>query len=555
VRQCIQRASIVGSLLFSLGFWFLYFSSKQFSHSPLLFGRFLYFSTLALFTLTAVKFFQCLREGDINFSWRKKPTVIGLISSLLITTIIFLACKPDYRLVQDEPTLTAISYMMAKEQAATIPELTRNINGDLTVLRQGVDKRPPLFPFYTHLFHHLLGYSPANPFIANAIVLFLFFFTVFSSLTSFGIYVGLIGQLLVAAQPAVYLGATSAGFDLFSSFILFLALLCLRQSLATGRERAWSLTCLVFACFCFVRYESVILAVIGLAGAAYSEKWLLKKLSIEAAWLAPLVVIFTPLVWLLISLKNPAFHELEKNTDVAFSFGYLFSHTAGFLRGLFFPKPEFPNLFILHALGLVSLFFLIGAFPKFSKTARCFSWITAAIIAAHFIITAAFFFGDYSRADAIRLFLNFLIPFSLLPAICIGVRRLQFQPVFLVAAIGIFMVSIFSRSPEVIFNDIGSTKAYLVAREFLADKNKQSTIVISRFPTSYAILGYGSIDFETLALNVQKLRTMPNIYVFQNIKVDSGQPRDDEKISTPLQTVKEVPISGRHHFRISRLKE
>ena len=96
-------------------------------------------------------------------------------------------------------------------------------------------KRPLLFPFGVHILHVFLGYSYYNAFIFNGIVLWLLLISVFVVAKNFKDNLYGIGMMfIVVSQPIITANATSAGFDLFSTFSQTLTRLGLLTVYYTG---------------------------------------------------------------------------------------------------------------------------------------------------------------------------------------------------------------------------------------------------------------------------------------------------------------------------------
>ncbi|MEO5970380.1 MAG: hypothetical protein ABIQ95_10680, partial [Bdellovibrionia bacterium] len=91
---------------------------------------------------------------------------------------------------------------------------------------------------------------------------------------------------------------------------------------------------------------------------------------------------------------------------------------------------------------------------------------------------------------------------------------------------------------------------------------RSTTVVVSKFPTEFSILGFSSINFNALELNEDRIlkaikgKTYTGAYIFQDIEKITGKPRVEESLATHafLRLIKQVSISPRHELRISELQ-
>jgi len=565
--QPFGRVVIFLSLFTAAIAWSTYFYLDRLASHPIWFGRALYFATVGLLALTVAKFYHFYRSGDfLPIPIPKKLLTIGILGASLISAAVFWIQRPDYRILQDEAVLTSMSYMMAKHQTATALYMSRTIGNELVPLRPVIDKRPPLFPFFVHLLHLTFGYSPMHPLVVNAFVFWVFLLVVFlTTATAFGISTAIVAQLLVAGQPAVFLSATSAGFDLFSSLLLLLALLSAARAIGSKRPSSIAFSVLILACFCFSRYESIALAgVIGMGIAWACRGTIYRSLNDQATWIAPLALLMTPLGWLLLWIRNPALHEVT-NGEPIFSATNFVSHAVELGHGLFAPPPNYPNLSIFYGLAVLSGVLVTWKLrQQKQRQARLIVGVTLSAALASLTITLAHFYGIFSQADALRLFLNGIILFSLLPAWALGLYSREYpwlkkiQPLFVVLSVSLFFFALSSRSASQFFADIGSTRAFHESRDFLKGSDKRTTMIVSRFPTNFVILGFSSIDFETFQRNQLalmeslRLKNLTHIFFFQNISAGTGSPLDGETlpVELSLETLSENPVSARHRLRI-----
>lgn len=553
----------------TVALWSLYFETHGFRGDPDLFGRIIYLTLGCLSTLLFIQAYKILKE--LQIARIVQAHIAIFMSAACITGALFFFFKPDYRVLQDEATLTSISYMMSsKATAATLYE-ARFDRTPPVVLSQGIDKRPPLFPFAVHLFHKVFGYSASHPFIVNALVLFALLSLiglVFE--TRFKFWAGLSAQFLVAAQPAVFLSATSAGFDLFSVFFLWVTFLTLDQAIQKRKPDAYVLSGLVLLAYSYTRYESLLIA--GLVGIfLISDRSIRNDLMgvyrKRLNWIAAFILLLTPLFWILIhGFREPKLKEVS-NAEL-FSLSQLLNHFSIFLKALLSPPADYPPQGPLFCICLASAVWILLKGPREflkNKIIRC----SALVVSVLLIIALAHFFGDYTNPAALRLFIGFAISASMLPVIALGglvQKNAKWQgwiAIFPVLAFAVFMVSVSARNSKEIFSRVGATRGYQVSREYLKDKNPKVTVVVSAFPTNFSILGFSSIDFKTFLQNQEQLRIsqksdqFDDIVIFQDVARDSGEPRRGEEIpsTVALTAVKDVALSPQFQLRIFKLEK
>lgn len=577
-RKSLTQLGFAVSLFLTGCIWIWYFKSSKFTNDPVSFGRIIYLATWGISILWLSKFALCIKKGEFNFI-HPREVVYALLTSLSISGLVFTLCQPEYRVLVDEATLTSISYMMKKHATATTLYMSRVVDGELLPILQRIDKRPPLFPFLSHLVHWGSGYSYKNPFTVNFAIFTAFLSLIYLSFVlRFGRGIAFILQLSVALQPAVFLTATSAGLDLLSCTLLGLVLALIGLAKKRKSLGLFTLVLLTLALYSFTRYESGFIAI--LIGSAF---WttirgarLLEEDLNELTWFAPIPLLLTPLVWLLLLLLNPSFHEVEEAQSV-FSFSHLLPNVAALFQGFFSPPKNYPHLQAFYVVCLVSLGALsILAWRKrhLQESTAVFISILACVVSTSIVLLH--FFGSYLHANALRLFLYPVTAFTLCPGILLGLQLKQLRNSknahhlksainFLSALLmgAIFFYSLRHRTAETIFTDIGATQRFKLASEYLTKNPKndpKTTLIVSQFPTEFSIFGFSSIDFSTLEANTFKIKQdlkkgiFTHAYIFQNIEKPTGEPRLEERVNLLLQPIAQKPISPRHDLRVSELE-
>src|SRR3954466_7819233 len=105
--------------------------------------------------------------------WR---TVDWVSVAVVVVGAVILLAHEDFgfKIVMDEIMLLGTSMGMHFDKAALTPLRGNDIQGAFMIVEGIVDKRPLFFPFLLSLVHDLTGYRPANAFVLNATLTFVF---------------------------------------------------------------------------------------------------------------------------------------------------------------------------------------------------------------------------------------------------------------------------------------------------------------------------------------------------------------------------------------------
>ena len=159
-----------------------------------------------------------------------------------------------------------------------------------------MDKRPLFFPFLVSVLHDVSGYRPANSFVLNGGLTFVFLGLV-NQLGRMlaGRKAGWLGVALFAGLPLLAHNATGGGFELLN-LVMILCTLLLGARLISRRDDV-SMTAFCFSALLLaqVRYESVIY-LLPVAGIVAWLWWNEGRLILPwPVLLAPLLMIHYPL--------------------------------------------------------------------------------------------------------------------------------------------------------------------------------------------------------------------------------------------------------------------
>ena len=112
-------------------------------------------------------FYSLYKAGwSCNGLWKNHHH--GLILALVLMTLCFVVCKPDYRILSDETNIVGASegfYDM--HESVVYNSVLNHTDGAKDVLVAVLDKRPSFFPYLLSICHFISGYRPENVFFLN----------------------------------------------------------------------------------------------------------------------------------------------------------------------------------------------------------------------------------------------------------------------------------------------------------------------------------------------------------------------------------------------------
>src|SRR5262249_14356319 len=128
---------------------------------------------LASFALFVRALWRTYRDALRAFRWSSidwvSVVVIGLGGVVLLVHETF-----GFKILMDEIMLLGTSMSMHLDKTVLVPVRGNDIQGTFVILDGMMDKRPLFFPFLVSLLHDLTGYRPANAFVLNGALTFVF---------------------------------------------------------------------------------------------------------------------------------------------------------------------------------------------------------------------------------------------------------------------------------------------------------------------------------------------------------------------------------------------
>lgn len=530
---------------------------------------------LAAFAIFCWALWQSFRAQIMGFDWRRLDWlslfVIGLGGTLLLVHEAF-----GFKIVMDEIMLLGTSMSMHFDKTVLTPVRGNDIQGTFVILDGMMDKRPLFFPFLVSLLHDITGYRPANSFVLNGILTFIFLALVnhVGRLLA-GRTAGWIGVALFAGLPLLAHNATGGGFELLN-LVMILGTLLLGARLIERRDDA------AMTAFCFsalllaqVRYESVIY-LLPVAGIVVWLWWREGRLILPwPVLLAPLLMVHYPLQHRIFDLRASAWELGSRpGSTTPFSPSYIADNLSHALAFFFGRAADQPNSLLLSALGVIAVPFFALAVLKWMRALDRETPITVATtffavgFAAQFALMMCYFWGKFDDPVIRRLSLPthlglVLAVLAVLPQLASAVVM---RGVLAVAVIAVVSLGVPSMAAHAYSQEYLPGRETAWRRTFIAEQPRRDYLMIDNDSILWIAHQVSSTPVfqaqrrrESLVFHMRN-RTFSDIYVFQryNIDAESGQMTlrkgDDLGPDYVLETVREERLQTLTLTRISRVK-
>lgn len=528
------------------------------------------------FALFLYGLFTTLRTEWGAFRWRELDAVS--LAVIAVGGVMLLVHESyGFKIVMDEIMLLGTSMSMHLDKTVLTPLRGNDIQGAFVILDGMMDKRPLFFPFLVSLLHDLTGYRPANVFILNGTLTFVFLSLMFllARLLA-GRVAGWLAVTLCASLPLLAHNATGGGFELLN-LVMILTTLLLGARFVARRDAA-SLTAFCFSALLLaqVRYESVIY----LGPVALIVLWVwIRERRIILSWpviFAPLLMVHCPLQHRIFDLRASAWEMHSKpGFTVPFSVDYIPDNLLHALTFFFAPPSEQPNSIVLSVLGLLAVpFFTLLVVKRLrelpaNSPAVISTTLFALGFAAQFALMMCYFWGRFDDVVIRRLSL----PTHLGLVIAIVAVLPQFsKPVvarvlFAVAALGLFAHGVPSMAAHAYSQEYLPGRETAWRRQFIADQRRPDYLVIDNDSILWIAHQVSATPVEQAVRRVDSLvfhlrnRTFSNVFVFQRYTIDPDtgamtlRPGDDLGPKFVLEPVREERLQTLTLTRMSRLVE
>jgi hypothetical protein len=479
--------------------------------------------------------------------------------------------------VMDEIMLLGTSMSMHLDKTVLVPVRGNDIQGTFAILDGMMDKRPLFFPFLVSLLHDLTGYRPANAFLLNGGLTFVFLGLVFVLGRQLaGLYAGWLGVALFAGLPLLAHNATGGGFELLN-LVMILATLLLGARFVEKRD-APSLTAFCFTALLMaqVRYESVIF----LLPVALLVLWVWwREARVVLSWpvvFAPLLMIHYPMQHRIFDLRASAWELGSKpGSTKVFSTEYLTGNISHALNFLFGKASEQPNSIVLSVFGCLAIPFFALLVIKRLRALGNESPTTVATtlfalgFAVQFALLMCYFYGQFDDVVIRRLSL----PTQLGMVIAVMAVLPQFanaavmRALLAISLLGLLSRSVPSMAAHAYSQEYLPGKETAWRREFMAEQPRHDYLVID----NDAILWIAHEVSSMSVLQATKRRNdvvmlmrnhvFSEVYVFQRYDINESDGHmtlrdgDDLGPGFVLETVREERLQYLKLSRLSRLKE
>jgi hypothetical protein len=535
-----------------------------------------FWMVLVAFALFLRALWLTFRVDLIGWSWRKLDWVsVGVVA--LGGVVLLVHETFGFKIVMDEILLLGTSMAMHFDKSVHTPVRGSDIQGVYVILDGMMDKRPLFFPFLVSLVHDLTGYRPANAFVVNGGLTFIFLGLIHTlGRLLAGRMAGWLGVALFAGLPLLAHNATGGGFELLN-IVMIVATLLLGVRYVEKRDDA-SLTAFCFSALLLaqVRYESVIY----LGPVAMIVLWVWYR---EGRVLMPWPVIFAPLLMVHYPLQHRIFDmrasawELGSKVgfDKPFSLSYLpdnLQHAFEF----FLAKPsDQPNSLVLSVLGWLAVpFFVLLVSKRLRSLARetpiaVATTLFALGFAAQFALMMVYFWGQFDDVVIRRLSLptHVGLVLAVLAVLPQFTHAAVLRALLGVAGLGLVASGVPSMAAH------AYSQQYLPGREtawrrvFIAEQPRRDYLVIDNDSILWVAHQISATPIIQAIKNRDKLvwnmrnRTYADIYVFQRYLIDptTGEKTlregDDLGPAFVLETVREERLETLTLSRFSRLKE
>lgn len=512
---------------------------------------------------------QALRWRNVDWM---SLVIIGLGGTVLLVHEAF-----GFKIVMDELMLLGTSMSMHLDKVVQTPLRGNDIQGSFVILEGMVDKRPLFFPFLLSLLHDILGYRPANAFILNGALTFIFLglINALGRLLA-GRMAGWLGVVLLAGLPLLAQNATGGGFELLN-LVMIAATLLLGVRFVEKRDGP-SLTAFCFSALLLaqVRYESVIYLVPVALLVLWA--WWRERRAI-LTWpvvLAPLLMVHCPLQHRIFEVRSSAWEMFSKpGYTEPFSIGYIQENLAHAVTYFFAAPKDQPNSLVLSVLGCIAVPFFALLVVKRLRTlgtetpAAIATTVFSIGFALQFALMMCYFWGKFDDVVIRRLSLptQLGMVIAVLAVVPQFANALVLRGLLAIASIGLLARSVPSMAAHAYSQEYLPGRETAWRRQFIAaqphsdylmidnDSTLWVTHLVSSTPTVVAVKRQVDIAF------FMRNHAFSGVYVFQRFTIDPDSGRmtlregDDLGPAFVLEPVVEERLQLLTLTRISRVVE
>ena len=513
----------------------------------------------------------------ITYSFFKNHWV-ALVISFILMLLSSISCKPDYRVLGDEPILLGISQSLYESRKCSLSDSSlENYDGTKLILVSVLDKRPIFFPYMVSVVHSLLGYRPENIFIFNFITGFLSLFLLYYIIQLiWGKFWGINGIICLASYPLFIVYANSAGFDVFNMMCSLVFFVCVYKFIKSPNAIRAEILLLWVPLFSQSRYESVLSLLVALPILLY---YLPKKeYSNLGVGFIVSPLFFVPSVWLRL-LTNKASDWQVNSGESIFSLEWFCENIKKAVYFFTAGEKAFGVIPLISVLALIGFIMFISDvfFKKASATvqnAKSLSFRDYRI-----------FWGSVLSLYLLHAFAKFSYKLSDLTEVLATRHAIIFLPLFVIMSISflyqfnlkyglkkyysiiLMLLLLVIYWPEAVFSNCGvlNTPVYLELRDgrkYIEANypNKKDYIIITDKPNFYVPFGYSSVSykaynnaFKNIVMDCFRNKYCSFLLVIQILKEDMTPFKGQEKLEGfEYETIFETCFIKGTYYRISK---
>ena len=537
---------------------------------------------IVLWLISLVKsFFYTETKTENNNCFQRfnsffKTHWVALVLSFLLMVLATLSCKPDYRVLGDEPILLSISQSLYETKRSFVSDSSlENYEGAKTVLVSVLDKRPIFFPYIVSVIHSLTGYRPENIFVCNFIIgslsLFLLYYLIYLIC---GRFWGINGLVCLAAYPLFIVYCTSAGFDIFNLMCSLVFFVCLYKFIKSSDAIRAELLLLWVPLLAQTRYESVLSLLIALP----LVFWLLPKKEYSKLGIGfiSFPLFFVAPLWLRL-LTNKASDWQVKSGESVFSVEWFWKNINNAITFSLSDEKANGVIPLISILGFIGLILFI--YKVFFKKSSEFSSIKQLTFREHQIYWSSFLLFYILHAIA-----KFSYKLSDLRIVFSTRHAIIFLPLFIIMAILflnrvnlklcikryhysiLFFLLMIVYWPNNVTSCCGMTEntislEFREGRKYIEANfpNKNDYIIISDKSNFYVPLGYSSVNynafkhFRDLIKDCCRKNNNSYLLVIQVLNADKTPFKGQEMLEdVDAEIVFETCITKGYFYRISK---
>lgn len=514
----------------------------------------------------AISGVNLIRFKDINILKLISDNYVGFIAALLLSLVVFLTVKTDFRTLSDETNLLSISKSMFSQKGIRNITSGEYYYDNFRSLEGKTPRRPFVYPFFTAMVHTLIGYRQFNGFVVNYITLFFFLAGIFILVKRYTDDLSAISALfLFLSQPVIPLYAASSGFDFINAFFFCLAFTMLLVFMRHPSKEKFAFMWMTFLMLCNIRYESVVSLFIAMAGLLLLRyiKWETIKTNLR-------LICFTPILMLPFVLQRILMLNNNENpAGVAlFSLGHFIEHLKTFITTQFDFSFYLPYANLLNLISLPCIGWLVyrmiryrGVIP--SSTFH-FIMLFALSVLANLAVIFCFYFGKNTHPVSARYFILIALVFSLAP---LWLKKLHptllRSEILLIFSLGFFFLYHPVAIEDRFTNTLTLNREYREARAFVNTLDDKRILVVYHRPGQFTALDFGAVNFSYANTNSGSLLgrldrgLFSNIIVMQRIQYSDKKPIDGCDLSNKfaLQKIKEIQVTQDFFLRISKVRK